>query len=172
MPLVKNLPFFKDRNLNEGAIVDTLSMMTYKEVPQNEFVFEYGSYGDEFYVILEGQVEILVPDKANNKQLIEDLQFQLTVYKDQLAKKIDEVEMFSQYQAEMAAEKSQTDKDKARGGIFRQETRDRRMTKVIDKDIPELLRERIHQCHELIEAIKVLNWRKNYETMLPVLVLG
>ena len=116
---MKNLPFFKDRNLNEGAIVDTLSLMTYKEVPQNEFVFEYGSYGDEFYVILEGQVEILVPDKANNKQLIEDLQFQLTVYKDQLAKKIDEVEMFSQYQAEMAVEKSQTDKDKARGGIFR-----------------------------------------------------
>ena len=59
--MVKNLPFFKDRGLKNTAIAETLSLMNYKEVKKDEFVIEYGQTGDEFYLILEGEVEVLVP---------------------------------------------------------------------------------------------------------------
>ena len=35
--------------------------MTYKEKDEDEFVIEYGTYGTEFYVILEGECEVMVP---------------------------------------------------------------------------------------------------------------
>lgn len=42
-----------------------LSLMTLKEVPKDEFVIQYGDDGEEFYVILSGECEILIPDKKN-----------------------------------------------------------------------------------------------------------
>ena len=41
--------------------------MTYKEVKQNEFACEYGTAGDEFYVILEGECEFLVPNEKDDE---------------------------------------------------------------------------------------------------------
>ena len=67
--MVKNIPFFKDRGLKDSAIVDTLSLMTYKEMKADEFVIQYGNFGEEFYVILEGQCEVQVPDKHQLDQL-------------------------------------------------------------------------------------------------------
>jgi len=40
--------------------------MTLKEVPKDEFIIQYGEIGDEFYVILEGECEILIPDKNSD----------------------------------------------------------------------------------------------------------
>ena len=37
--------------------------MTYKEVKKDEFVIEYGTTGDEFYLILDGECEVLVPSQ-------------------------------------------------------------------------------------------------------------
>ena len=36
--------------------------MTFKELEADEMVIEYGSFGDEFYVILSGECEVMVPD--------------------------------------------------------------------------------------------------------------
>ena len=63
VPMVKNLPFFKDRGLKNTAIAETLSHMTYKHVKKDQFVIEYGDTGDEFYLILDGECEVLVPPK-------------------------------------------------------------------------------------------------------------
>lgn len=38
-------------------------MMTYKEVKRDELIIEYGSEGKEFYLILEGETEVIIPDK-------------------------------------------------------------------------------------------------------------
>lgn len=62
IPIVKNIPFFRDRGLKDTSIIETLSLMTYKEIKADEFVIQYGTFGDEFYVILEGECEVLVPD--------------------------------------------------------------------------------------------------------------
>ena len=40
--------------------------MTFKEVKKDDFAIEFGTYSDEFYLILEGECEVLVPDKQND----------------------------------------------------------------------------------------------------------
>ena len=44
-------------------MVDLLGLMTLKEVDQDEMIIEYGEMGEEFFLILDGEVEILVPGK-------------------------------------------------------------------------------------------------------------
>ena len=75
------MPFFKDRGLRDNAIADTLSLMTLKEVEQDEFVIEYGTFGDEFYVLLEGDCEVLVPEKSQQSDL-KQVNFDMRCYKD------------------------------------------------------------------------------------------
>ena len=59
---MRTIPFFKDRGLKDTSITDVLSLMTYKEMKKDELVIEYGTFGEDFYVILEGECEVLVPD--------------------------------------------------------------------------------------------------------------
>ena len=59
--LAKNLEFFHERRLKDTAISETLGLMTYKEARAGELVIECGEEGDEFYLILEGDCEVLVP---------------------------------------------------------------------------------------------------------------
>ena len=61
MSLVKNLEFFHERRLKDTAISETLGLMTFKEARAEELVIECGADGDEFYLILEGECEVLVP---------------------------------------------------------------------------------------------------------------
>ena len=56
-------PFFKERGLEENAISDTLRLLTFKELKKDDFVIEHGTVGDEFYIILEGECEVIVPDR-------------------------------------------------------------------------------------------------------------
>ena len=58
VPLVKDLPFFRERGLKDNAISDTLRLMHYKEAEQGDLIIEYGTKGDEFYVLLEGECEV------------------------------------------------------------------------------------------------------------------
>jgi len=74
--MVKHIPFFKERGLRDTAILDTLSLMTYKEIKKDEFVIEYGSFGEEFYLIIEGEVEVLVPDISSED--FKKVDFELT----------------------------------------------------------------------------------------------
>ena len=40
--------------------------MNYKDGEQGDLVIEYGTTGDEFYVLLEGECEVLVPDTTTD----------------------------------------------------------------------------------------------------------
>ena len=51
--------------------------MKYKEVKKDDFVIEYGSDGDEFYLILEGEVEVMVPDKDTDDFKVIDKELKL-----------------------------------------------------------------------------------------------
>lgn len=61
VPYCKTLPFFKNRDLSETAIAEVLALMTLREVNEDQFVIEFGDRGDEFFLILEGDVEVLIP---------------------------------------------------------------------------------------------------------------
>ena len=67
MPLVKDLPFFRERGLKDTAITDTFRFMHLKESNEGDLVIEYGTSGDEFYVLLEGECEVLVPDQNHDQ---------------------------------------------------------------------------------------------------------
>lgn len=51
-------------------------------------------------------------------------------------------------------------------------TATRRMTKVIESEIPEAIREKSNACLEVLQCVQRYQWRKNYELMVPVLLLG
>ena len=65
VPLVKDFPFFRERGLKENAISDMLRLLTFKNLRKNDMVIEYGTTGDEFYLILEGECEVMVPDEGS-----------------------------------------------------------------------------------------------------------
>ena len=97
------MPFFKDRGLKDTAISDTLSLMTFKELKQDEFVIEYGSFGEEFYVILEGECEILVPDTSSED--FKKVDFELKQLLDRIEKSVDEYELFQGYLEQLQTKK-------------------------------------------------------------------
>jgi CRP-like cAMP-binding protein len=56
--LLADIPFFRERGMKEPAMAEVLSLWQIQSVPKSEFVFEYGTYGTDYYFILDGQVEI------------------------------------------------------------------------------------------------------------------
>ena len=42
-----------------------LRLLTFKNLSKNDMVIEYGTTGDEFYLILEGECEVMVPDEGS-----------------------------------------------------------------------------------------------------------
>ena len=61
--MLRNVPFFRDRGMNDNALLEVVNCMNLRTIPAETFVFEYGSLGEEFFLILEGSVEIQIPDK-------------------------------------------------------------------------------------------------------------
>ena len=165
--MVKNLPFFKDRGLKQQAIADTLSLMTYKEVKQDDFVIEFGKTGDEFYLILEGECEVLVPSQDQMADY-NQINFEMKVMHEQLTSMHEELNMMLRYQRELEETKNAEDMKPEK--LYRLQSR--RMTQMIVKEIPESLQERSNECLEVIQAVKRYQWRKNYELMVPVVMLG
>ena len=76
LPYVKQIKYFADKpEIKENDYIFICEHARYEMVPQNKnvinvgkqgFAFLYckGEYGDKFYVILEGQVSVLVPQKV------------------------------------------------------------------------------------------------------------
>lgn len=93
--IVKNLPFFKDRGLKDAAISDTLGLMTYKEVNKDDFVIEYGTFGDEFYLILEGECEVLVPQRKDG--ILNIVNFELRSLKEKVKQHVKEIIAYEAY---------------------------------------------------------------------------
>lgn len=62
---MRRIPFFKEREMNDAGMLEVVNCMSLKSIPEGNFVFEYGELGEEFFLILEGKVEIQIPDKEN-----------------------------------------------------------------------------------------------------------
>jgi len=55
---MKDHPFFKTRNMKDQQILDVLNCMDFVTMPEDRIVFDFGSIGDLYYMIIEGVVEI------------------------------------------------------------------------------------------------------------------
>ena len=56
------MPFFKERDLEEKSLLKIANCMTTVSMVAGEVVMQYGDTGKNFYFVLAGEVEILVPD--------------------------------------------------------------------------------------------------------------
>jgi CRP-like cAMP-binding protein len=56
--LVKDIPYFKERGMNDEAILEVIKVMKLMTVPSGKNVVEYGDIGENFYFILHGKVDI------------------------------------------------------------------------------------------------------------------
>lgn len=103
VPYLKDLPFFKERGLNEAAMTETLNLMTLKELKKDEFVIEYGSFGDEFYVIIDGECEVLIPER--NGAALKEIDFKIKVLSESLEENLSEVDSFMAYGKQVSMRK-------------------------------------------------------------------
>lgn len=83
IPLIKDIPFFKERSLTGPLLLDIVSCMEFKQVPKDNYVFEYGDGGDLFYLILSGSVEVQIP-AAQKRSDFEQLKLLIKVKEDRL----------------------------------------------------------------------------------------
>ena len=61
-PFVKEVEFFKKRNIQGNDIVQVCQELKYEYFGKGEAVFKYGDIGDKFYVILRGEVAVKILD--------------------------------------------------------------------------------------------------------------
>ena len=80
---MRKIPFFKEREMNDAAMLEVVNCMSLRSIPAEHFVFEYGQLGDEFFLILEGEVEIQIPDKENLGRY-EQVKFDLSTKMEQV----------------------------------------------------------------------------------------
>lgn len=73
--------------------------MTYKEIEADELVIEYGTFGDEFYVILEGECEVMVPDLRIDE--VKQITFEVKVFEERLKVTLQDIETYQGYLSEM-----------------------------------------------------------------------
>jgi hypothetical protein len=68
VPIVREIEFFRVNQIQTHHMVDVCSELRYEKIPAGEFVFYQNDYGDKFYVILKGKVQVLV----NNQEYIKE----------------------------------------------------------------------------------------------------
>ena len=66
--LLDTIKFFNDRNLTHKDLRCVSEALTHLYLEPNENVIEYNSFGDTFYIILEGNVSVLIPKKVENEE--------------------------------------------------------------------------------------------------------
>lgn len=162
-------PFFKDRGIKDQALGDLLNLMTLQEFKQDQFVVEYGQEGEEFFLILEGEVEILLTHKYQDEynQICRLMRAQVM----QVEKAYDEVHQYDNQSESLIKQKEEQDKFNRQYTLVSKDT-NRRFTQLIDTNIPESIQERFLSAIDKIEAVNRYSWRKKYELLVPGMILG
>ena len=107
--LLSDIPYFIDRRMKEPAMAEVLSLWQIRSVPKSEFVFEYGTYGTDYYFILDGQVEIQLPHKSAVEEF-KEITFEIQTIKDKLLKKREALEAIRQTRKTFSKQKTINEK--------------------------------------------------------------
>jgi CRP-like cAMP-binding protein len=62
--LIKNLTFFKERDIKEKYYPEIVSCLKLKYFKGEQIVFEKGSVGKEFFIIIKGTIKVTAPNKS------------------------------------------------------------------------------------------------------------
>lgn len=63
LPLVKGIKFFKEQGISDvSEFIQIAQCLTYESVAKGRYVFEYGSVGEKFFIIIEGEVSVVIPN--------------------------------------------------------------------------------------------------------------
>jgi CRP-like cAMP-binding protein len=61
---MQRIKFFQDRDIKPQDFPDILQCLILEHYPKGAVIFNYGDMGDKFYIILSGQVRVMIPDPA------------------------------------------------------------------------------------------------------------
>jgi Cyclic nucleotide-binding domain len=71
VPIIREIEFFKSTSIQTHHMVDVCQELRYECMQPGEFVFYQGDYGDKFYIILKGKVQVLVNNTEYKKSTFE-----------------------------------------------------------------------------------------------------
>ena len=57
--------FFKDKG--ETEVYEITKHLNYEHFNKNDIIFEYGSQGDKYYLIIRGEVAVMLPSKKQQE---------------------------------------------------------------------------------------------------------
>ena len=154
--------------MNDEAMHEIVNALSLQLIPAGYFVFEHGSLGDQFYLILDGQVEIQIPEKKTIKRY-EQVKFDLDTKIEAVQNSMADIAQIEEYSRKCEEEKAEQDEADARNSVFRAE---RRFTKLVTIDIPKTIFQKKLRIHQLSNEIERLCKIKNYELMIPVNIYG
>ena len=74
LPIIKEIAFFKNKNIHGQDLVQICQEMKHEFYREGEAVFKQGEYGDKFYIILRGEVSVKIPDPKLKGQPLPKMQ--------------------------------------------------------------------------------------------------
>lgn len=60
IPFLRQIKFFSQRDIEEKDYMTFIEQMTHSYMPKGQIVFEEGTVGEEFFIILRGEVGIYI----------------------------------------------------------------------------------------------------------------
>ena len=60
---VKDVDFFKEKNLDEKTLNQIVQSASYEYIPKGKFAFREGEKGDCLYLVLSGEAHALIVNK-------------------------------------------------------------------------------------------------------------
>lgn len=80
--LIKKIQFFVDREVRKSDWPEIVQALCYETVPAGQNVFDYGTLGNKFYIILTGKCSVMLPNSE-----IENWQKKYKLFKKYLKEK-------------------------------------------------------------------------------------
>jgi CRP-like cAMP-binding protein len=72
---IYNIKFFESLRENKPVFGECCAYLTYECFGPDEFIFKLGDYGDKFYILIQGEVSVLVPVKSDSMEMKEIIKF-------------------------------------------------------------------------------------------------
>ena len=76
---MKEVKFFQEREIKDHDFLDIIEALKYETYHHEHVIFQWGDFGDKFYILIQGQVRVLIPSPKikNSKEIMADLVMEL-----------------------------------------------------------------------------------------------
>ena len=77
--------------MKDAAMLEVVNCMTLRTISAENFVFEHGSLGEEFFLILSGKIEVQIPDKDQQSRF-DQVKFDLKTKREALEQALIDIQ--------------------------------------------------------------------------------